>query len=525
MREKTSTGASMTSQDDRGDEVNDVVDEFAKRKMTRRKALTTAGGAVAGVVVGAVIAGSVGYFAGTASAPPGAAQTITQTQTVGAGQTATVTRTVTQTAAAGAAQTVTTTAPAQTVTVTAPAGEMEPIKIGLLTDLTGAVAPLGIPMANATTLAVEQINDVGGIMGHPIQLIIEDMATDLTVTVERTRKLVTSDRVDLLSGGITSASREAIRPIADQFQIPYVYTTWYEGGVCDLFNLIPAELPNQIWIPLFDYGFEKLGKKVFFFGADYNALRALSEVIKAYAPTKGGEVLGTELFPFTTTDFSGFISRLEAAQPDWMMGGLAGALGNTFLNQWYARGLHETLVPNDHFMDISRTEALIAGLDPEFTEGLLNAYSYVAAADTPENVRFLEAFRTRFPGAVLPDNVAEKMYAGMWLYKKAVEEAGTFTDFRAVRNSYVRQSVRAPCGLIEMDWRNNHAAFPVHIGQSDPSLEGRYRVIEKIDRVEPVVNGFPFFAGHNDPLKNECNMPFEWTASTVHEPAYWYEGA
>lgn len=108
-----------------------------------------------------------------------------------------------------------------------------PIKMGIATDITGAIAPSGNSDWQAAQLAAEQINAAGGIAGRSIQLFLEDTASDPKIAVANVRKLIQRDKVDVVCGGITSAMRQAIKdPIVNRGKTLYLYPQLYEGQEC-----------------------------------------------------------------------------------------------------------------------------------------------------------------------------------------------------------------------------------------------------------------------------------------------------
>ena len=109
----------------------------------------------------------------------------------------------------------------------------DPIKLGLIEDISGDLAPYGLPKLHGSLLAVDEINKAGGIMGRQIQMTHLDPQGDNARYQEFARRLLEKEHVDVLIGGETSASREAIRPIVDKDNAFYFYTNQYEGGVCD----------------------------------------------------------------------------------------------------------------------------------------------------------------------------------------------------------------------------------------------------------------------------------------------------
>lgn len=104
---------------------------------------------------------------------------------------------------------------------------------------------MGMPKLHGSQLAVEEINKSGGILGRQIELIHLDPQGDNARYQEFGRRLLNRDKVDVLIGGITSASREALRPIVDRTTTPYFYTNQYEGGVCDASMISMGAVPEQ----------------------------------------------------------------------------------------------------------------------------------------------------------------------------------------------------------------------------------------------------------------------------------------
>ena len=128
----------------------------------------------------------------------------------------------------------------------------------------------------------------------------------------------------VIHGGITSASREVIRPVLDKYKTLYFYDMPYEGGVCDRNIFIDGVTPAHNTEILVEYGLKNWGKKVYTLAADYNYGQITSDWVKKYVKDGGGEVLGTEFFPLDATNFGSTISKIQAAKPDWIMTILVG---------------------------------------------------------------------------------------------------------------------------------------------------------------------------------------------------------
>src|ERR1700760_1544022 len=109
----------------------------------------------------------------------------------------------------------------------------EAIKVGSLLDQSGPIGTSGTPMYYAAQVAVSEINAAGGVLGRPLELVHYDTQSTIQLYSQYAQELALKDKVSVVQGGITSASREAIRPVFDRNKILYFYNVLYEGGVCD----------------------------------------------------------------------------------------------------------------------------------------------------------------------------------------------------------------------------------------------------------------------------------------------------
>src|SRR5579859_2068793 len=147
--------------------------------------------------------------------------------------------------------------------VSLPALSADPIKLGVLEDASGNFAIAVIPKIHAIELAVKEINAKGGILGRQIKLVEYDTQSDNTRFQQMARRIIQEDKVDVVFGAFSSASREAIRPIMDRYKQLYWYNNQYEGGVCDANVFVTGAVPEQQFSTLIPWMMEKYGKKVY----------------------------------------------------------------------------------------------------------------------------------------------------------------------------------------------------------------------------------------------------------------------
>ena len=179
----------------------------------------------------------------------------------------------------------------------------DPISVASIHDLSGGLDIYGKPMVDALTLAVEEANAAGGLLGRQIKLINYDTQSNMQLYTQFAQQAALKDKVAVVHGGITSASREVIRPVLDKFKTLYFYNTQYEGGVCDRNQFDTGVTPAQTVEKLVPYAMKKWGKKVYVVAADYNYGQITSQWVKKYVTENGGEVPSIDFFPLDVTNF------------------------------------------------------------------------------------------------------------------------------------------------------------------------------------------------------------------------------
>ena len=216
----------------------------------------------------------------------------------------------------------------------------DPVKLGLLEDQSGNFSLAVIPKINATKLAIDEINAKGGILGRPIKLIHYDTQSDNTKFQEFARRLIQTDKPDVIFGAFSSASREAIRPIMDKAKQLYFYNNQYEGGVCDSNVFVTGAVPEQQFSTLVPWLMEKYGKRVYTIAADYNFGQISAEWVRKIVKENGGTMVGEEFIPLSVNQFGQTIQNIQKVKPDFVMTLLVGNLQSAYFEQQAAANLN-----------------------------------------------------------------------------------------------------------------------------------------------------------------------------------------
>jgi len=267
------------------------------------------------------------------------------------------------------------------------------IVVAQIHDQSGGLDIYGKAMVECFDLALDEINANGGLLGRQLRGVNFDPQSNMQLYAQYAQQAALKDRAVVVHGGITSASREVIRPVLRRFNTLYFYNTLYEGGVCDRNHFATGTTPAQTVEKLVPYCIDRFGPKIYTIAADYNYGQITSDWVIKYARDNGGEVVTTEFFPLDVADFTTTISKIQAAKPDLVMSALVGGAHMSFYRQWAAAGMKDEIpVASTTFGAGQENVALTA----EEGRGIIYACGYFEDLDTPASKAFLERYRAKY---------------------------------------------------------------------------------------------------------------------------------
>jgi len=334
------------------------------------------------------------------------------------------------------------------------------IKLGTVLDNSGNLDIYGKPMVMASTMAVEELNAAGGLLGRKIALIQYDTQSDIALYTKFAQQLARQDKVDVVHGGITSASREAIRQTFKRANTLYFYNVLYEGGVCDRNCVVTGTTPAQAVEPIVDYATKKWGGKVVILAADYNYGQITAKWLQHYIGLRNGTVASTDFFPLDVSDFGSTIAKIQQASPNWVVSALVGGAHMSFYRQWAASGMNKKIplasttfgVGNEHL-----------ALSPAEGDGILIAGNYSQEAKTPANQEFLARWRKRFGDTKIVHEIAVSQYQGIYVWAACVKKAGTLERNAMIKTIESNISIEGPAGTVTIEPKTQHAALDIHL--------------------------------------------------------------
>jgi urea ABC transporter substrate-binding protein len=355
-----------------------------------------------------------------------------------------------------------------------------PILLGALHDQSGALAASGTPMVYALNLAVEEINAAGGLIGRPVKVIHYDTQSSIQMYSQYAQQLALKDKVAVVHGGITSASREAVRPTFDRFKVPYFYNVLYEGGVCDRNTFCTGTTPAQTVEKLVPSAMKKAGKKAYIIAADYNYGQITAKWMTKYVKDNGGEVVATDFFPLDVTNFGSTISKIQAAKPDLILSALVGGNHTAFYRQWASAGMKGQIpIASTTFGLVNEPSTL----DAAESENILGAYGYFEELDTQASKSFVEKIKKAQPDTPYISELAAATYEGVHLWALGVQKAGSIDRMKLIEALEDGISFDGPSGKVLIDKATHHTTRNAFLAEVK---DRKWSVLESYPDVKPL---------------------------------------
>lgn len=357
------------------------------------------------------------------------------------------------------------------------------VTVGILHSVTGTMAISETGSVQAEKLAIKQINAAGGVLGRQIKYIQEDGASDWPTFAEKSKKLLVNDKVAAVFGCWTSASRKAVLPIFEQYNGMLYYPTFYEGLEQSPNVIYTGQEATQQILAGIDWVVKEKGAKTFYLlGSDYIWPRTSNKIARKHIEKLGLKVVGEEYYPLGHTQFNSVINKIKLTKPDVIYAIVVGGSNVAFYKQLKAAGIS---LPKEKpvLLTISVTEDEILGIGGENMEGAYASMKYFQSLDNPNNKAFVEAFKTEYGKDIVIGDVTQAAYLGPWLWKAAVEKAGSFDIDKVRVASPGIELTTAPEGYVKIH-ENHHLWSKTRIGLA--LKDGQYKVVyETAELMEP----------------------------------------
>ena len=371
--------------------------------------------------------------------------------------------------------------PTATVNTTGLAITDTTVTVGQLHSATGTMAISETGSIQAEQLAIDQINAMGGVLGRQIKVIPEDGASDWPTFAEKAKKLLVNDKVATVFGCWTSASRKAVLPVFEKENGLLYYPTFYEGLEQSKNVIYTGQEATQQILAGLDWIAKEKGAKTFYLiGSDYIWPRTSAKIARKHIENKlGGKVVGEEFYALGHTQFGSLINKIKLKKPDVIYAIIVGGSNVSFYKQLKAAGITGA---NTTLITISVTEDEALGIGGENLVGFYSAMKYFQSLDNPNNLAFVKAFKAKYGEKSVIGDVTQAGYLGPWLWKAAVEKAGSFDVDKVTAASPGLELTTAPEGYVKLH-PNHHLWSKLRIGQW--KTDGQVTVLYESALIEP----------------------------------------
>jgi branched-chain amino acid transport system substrate-binding protein len=371
----------------------------------------------------------------------------------------------------------------------------EPWRVGVLFSRTGFMSVIEETQLRGTLIAIDEINENGGINGRPIEAIILDPGSDVRSYGQYAKRLMVEDGVRTIFGCYTSASRKAVLPVVERLDGLLWYPTLYEGFEFSPNVIYTGATPNQNSVQLCKFLMENFGTRFYFVGSDYIYPRESNRVMRELVRNNGGTVVGERYLRLEAdrSEFTPILRDIKRAQPDVIFSTVVGE-STTFLYQAYHDfGLSPQSTP---IASLTTTEAEIRAMGHDVGEGHYTAASYFQGVDTERNNSFIARYRGRY-GDDEPTNMClEASYFQVNVFARALEQTNSL-DTRLLRNSVMGAEIEAPQGSVSINPTWGHADVFTRIGKAN--RQGQFDIVFQ----SPTnVKADPYLVGYGRCLEN-----------------------
>lgn len=296
-----------------------------------------------------------------------------------------------------------------------------PIKIGYIDPITGSLSALAVSEIESAKWTVAELNKKGGILGRPVELLIEDSANDSGTGVQKAHKLIERDKVDVIMGDVNSAIAYAIMGVTSEKGIFHIVPgghtdpitgtdcKWNTYRTCNTTAMDAAAVSSEL--------IKKFGKKWFFVTPDYAYGKTLQSNFVKHLKAAGGEFEG-DMLPIATSDFSATLIKARAYKPNVLLNNMGGSAQINCMKQFLQFGMNKEMGLGGALFELEAVRSV-----PKEAQAGWWAYEwYWNQPDVPEVAKFVAAISPAI-GGKKPTARHWMAYVSIHAFKLAAEKA------------------------------------------------------------------------------------------------------
>jgi branched-chain amino acid transport system substrate-binding protein len=367
----------------------------------------------------------------------------------------------------------------------------DPVKIGLLFSKTGTTSTIGTSQLHGALLAVDEVNEAGGVDGREIVPVIYDPESNPELYAVLAEKLISEDKVNVIFGCYMSSSRKTVIPVVEKWNKLLFYPTLYEGFEYSNNVIYTGAAPNQNSVQLAEFMTSNFGARVYMVGSDYiypyESNRIMADLV---LQRQDSEKLGEQYVRLDATekDYVAILSDIRNQRPDFIFSTVVGDSTASFYRAYAEAGFDPKTMP---IASLTTSEAEVSQMGAGVAAGHFTASPYFQSIDSEINRRCLSRFRSRFGADSVPNMCWEASYFQLHIFAKAMRRAGS-DRIDALLPQVLGSEFHAPQGLVRVEPSNHHTCVYPRIGRVN--LKGQFTIIREATRP---VHPDPYLVTHS----------------------------
>jgi urea transport system substrate-binding protein len=382
-----------------------------------------------------------------------------------------------------------------------------PIKIGILHSLTGSQAFSEKPMVDAELMAIDEINQSGGLLNRSLIAVVADGKSDEKIFAQEAERLIQEEKVSAIIGCWTSASRKAVKAVVEKYDNLLVYPVSYEGLEDSPNIFYVGANQNQQIVPSVVWSYYNLGKRFFLVGSDYIFSHTANAIIKATLASMQAEVVGEEYILLGSTGVQEMVQKIKEAQPDVILNTIQGESNLAFFKELRAQGLTPEKTPVMSVSSVSETE--FAQIGASAMAGDYVTSSYFQTIERDANTIFISNFKKRYGSDRVISESIESAYVGTHLWAQAVQVAQNDKAVD-VKKHLTNRVLNAPSGIVYSDNTMHDMWKMVFVGKL--RSDGQFTIIwDSEKQVQPL--NYPIFTEKKKWDEFISNLYQQWGGS------------
>ncbi len=367
----------------------------------------------------------------------------------------------------------------------------DPVRVGILYSATGTTSTIGQSQLQGAQLAIDEINEAGGLLGRELVAVRYDPASTPARYAALAEQLIVRDGINVIFGCYMSSSRKAVIPIVEKWNKLLFYPTLYEGFEFSGNVIYTGAAPNQNSVQLADYMTSSFGARVYLIGSDYiypyESNRIMGELVMQHP---GSDKLGEHYLPLDATerDYAAIMQDIRARQPDFIFSTVVGDSTASLYRAYADAGFNPQTMP---IASLTTSEAEIAQMGADVAAGHFTAAPYFQSIDSPANARCLARLRQRLGDDCRPNLCWEAAYFQMHLFANAFRQAGS-DRIGDLLPHLLGSEFDAPQGRIRLDPGNHHTWLYPRVGRAN--AQGGFTIVRQATRA---VSPDPYLVTHS----------------------------